>query len=63
MTSSAAATERPWHLRAANFLRTPEGHSALLGFVGAAMITFGGFGAGSVRRQDPLLESMHLSCA
>ncbi len=61
MTSSAAATERPWHLRAANFLRTPEGHSALLGFFGAVMITFGGFGAGSVRRQDPLLESMHLS--
>lgn len=25
------------------------------------MITFGGFGAGSVRREDPLLESMHLS--
>lgn len=25
------------------------------------MITFGGFGAGSVRRRDPLLEAMHLS--
>ncbi|OYD70854.1 alpha-(1-_6)-mannopyranosyltransferase A [Rhodococcus sp. OK302] len=71
MTSSAAlsgeagphvaATAQSWQRRAADFLRTPEGHSALLGFVGAAMITFGGFGAGSVRRQDPLLESMHLS--
>ncbi|MGC0364489.1 alpha-1,6-mannosyltransferase [Rhodococcus sp. 27YEA15] len=61
MTPSAAATERPWHLRAGDFLRTPEGHSAILGFVGAVLITFGGFGAGSVRRQDPLLESMHLS--
>lgn len=44
-----------------DFLRSPEGHSALLGVAGAALITFGGFGAGSVRRQDPLLESMYLS--
>ncbi|KZE98585.1 MAG: alpha-(1-_6)-mannopyranosyltransferase A [Rhodococcus sp. (in: high G+C Gram-positive bacteria)] len=43
------------------FLRSPEGHAAVLGMVGAALITFGGFGAGSVRRQDPLLEAMHLS--
>lgn len=43
------------------FLRSPEGHAALLGLVGAALITFGGFGAGSVRRRDPLLEAMHLS--
>lgn len=43
------------------FLRSPEGHAAILGLVGAALITFGGFGAGSVRRRDPLLESMHLS--
>lgn len=61
MTPSAAATTPAWHRRAADFLRTPEGHSALLGFLGAAMIMFGGFGAGSVRREDPLLESMHLS--
>lgn len=44
-----------------SFLRSPEGHSALLGLVGSVLITFGGFGAGSVRRRDPLLESMHLS--
>lgn len=61
MTSSAAATIQPWHRRASDFVRTPEGHSALLGVLGGAMITFGGFGAGSVRREDPLLESMHLS--
>ncbi|MFZ2175072.1 MAG: alpha-(1-_6)-mannopyranosyltransferase A [Rhodococcus sp. (in: high G+C Gram-positive bacteria)] len=45
----------------ADFLRSPEGHAAILGFAGAVMITFGGFGAGSVRRRDPLLEAMHLS--
>ncbi|QNG18517.1 alpha-(1-_6)-mannopyranosyltransferase A [Rhodococcus triatomae] len=45
----------------ADFLRSPEGHAALLGVAGAAMITFGGFGAGSVRRQDPLLEDLYLS--
>nr|WP_228539794.1 alpha-(1->6)-mannopyranosyltransferase A [Nocardia sp. XZ_19_385] len=45
----------------ADFIRSPEGHAALMGFVGAIMITFGGFGAGSVRKTDPLLESWHLS--
>ncbi|MEU8894320.1 alpha-(1-_6)-mannopyranosyltransferase A [Nocardia sp. NPDC048505] len=45
----------------ADFIRSPEGHAALMGFVGAVMITFGGFGAGSVRKVDPLLESWHLS--
>ncbi|MFT7024354.1 MAG: alpha-1,6-mannosyltransferase [Rhodococcus sp. (in: high G+C Gram-positive bacteria)] len=43
------------------FLRSPEGHAAALGLIGAVLITFGGFGAGSVRRRDPLLEIMHLS--
>ncbi|MEV6562658.1 alpha-(1-_6)-mannopyranosyltransferase A [Nocardia sp. NPDC051756] len=43
------------------FLRSPEGHSALLGFYGAIMITFGGFGAGSTRKRDPILEALHLS--
>ncbi|NNH72171.1 alpha-(1-_6)-mannopyranosyltransferase A [Nocardia uniformis] len=47
--------------RAADFARNPEGKAALLGFFGAVMITFGGFGAGSVRRNDPLLEAAHLS--
>ncbi|MEU0545180.1 alpha-(1-_6)-mannopyranosyltransferase A [Nocardia sp. NPDC005978] len=45
----------------ADFARSPEGKAALLGCFGALMITFGGFGAGSVRRNDPLLEAAHLS--
>lgn len=50
-----------WVRFCGDFLRSPEGHAALLGFAGAIMITFGGFGAGGVRKQDPLLEAMHLS--
>ncbi|NKY36650.1 alpha-(1-_6)-mannopyranosyltransferase A [Nocardia speluncae] len=50
-----------WLRFCADFLRSPEGHAALLGFTGAIMITFGGFGAGSVRKRDPLLEAVHLS--
>ncbi|BAW05675.1 alpha-(1-_6)-mannopyranosyltransferase A [Nocardia seriolae] len=50
-----------WRRDVADFVRGPAGHSATLGFFGALMITFGGFGAGSVRRNDPLLEAMHLS--
>ncbi|RJO69109.1 alpha-(1-_6)-mannopyranosyltransferase A [Nocardia panacis] len=57
-----AAPGNARRLRAAgDFFRSPEGHAALLGCAGATMITFGGFGAGSVRRNDPLLESLHLS--
>lgn len=44
-----------------NFVRSPEGKAALAGVVGALCILLGGFGAGSVRRRDPLLEDMHLS--
>ncbi|MFR9753152.1 alpha-(1-_6)-mannopyranosyltransferase A [Nocardia sp. 004] len=59
---SAAAHGFLWRMRAySDFARSPEGHAALLGFFGAVMITFGGFGAGAVRRRDPLLEAMHLS--
>ncbi|MFE1595222.1 alpha-(1-_6)-mannopyranosyltransferase A [Nocardia sp. NPDC058705] len=52
---------RTWLRTAGEFARSPEGHAALLGFFGAAMITFGGFGAGAVRKHDPLLEALHLS--
>ncbi|MFD4368827.1 alpha-(1-_6)-mannopyranosyltransferase A [Rhodococcus sp. NPDC058521] len=55
------APTRSWMRTTGDFLRSPEGHASLLGFVGAVFITFGGFGAGSVRREDPLLESMYLS--
>ncbi|OZD04724.1 alpha-(1-_6)-mannopyranosyltransferase A [Rhodococcus sp. 06-235-1A] len=61
-TSASSGTRRPSRLTATgNFLRSPEGKAAILGVVGAVCITFGGFGAGSVRRRDPLLEEMHLS--
>jgi alpha-1,6-mannosyltransferase len=44
-----------------NFTSSPEARPALLGGLGAALITAGGLGAGSTRVHDPLLESMHLS--
>ncbi|WP_082518522.1 MULTISPECIES: alpha-(1-_6)-mannopyranosyltransferase A [unclassified Rhodococcus (in: high G+C Gram-positive bacteria)] len=37
------------------------GRATLVGLAGSALITFGGFGSGAVRRRDPLLEAMHLS--
>jgi alpha-1,6-mannosyltransferase len=50
------------HVRALqNFATAEEGRPALTGFVGAALITVGGLGAGSTRLHDPLLESLHLS--
>ncbi|CAM4347332.1 alpha-(1-_6)-mannopyranosyltransferase A [Nocardia ninae] len=52
---------RSWMRTVAVFLRSPEGHAAMLGFYGAIMITFGGFGAGSTRKRDPILEALHLS--
>ena len=47
--------------RLSAFTTSTEARPALLGFLGAAMITAGGVGAGSTRLHDPLLESMHLS--
>ncbi|MDG3013432.1 alpha-(1-_6)-mannopyranosyltransferase A [Speluncibacter jeojiensis] len=44
-----------------SLLRGGLRRDALLGFVGACLITFGGFGSGALRERDPLLESMHLS--
>jgi alpha-1,6-mannosyltransferase len=43
------------------FAASPEARPALLGFLGACLITVGGLGAGSTRLYDPLLESLHLS--
>ncbi|MFI8565078.1 alpha-(1-_6)-mannopyranosyltransferase A [Rhodococcus sp. NPDC078407] len=57
----SSTTSRSRMTATGNFLRSPEGKAAILGVVGAVCITFGGFGAGSVRRRDPLLEEMHLS--
>ncbi|GAY15636.1 alpha-(1-_6)-mannopyranosyltransferase A [Mycobacterium sp. shizuoka-1] len=47
--------------RLAAFTAGDEGRPALLGFLGAVLITLGGLGAGSTRQHDPLLESIHLS--
>ena len=43
------------------FATSPEARPALLGCLGAMLITAGGLGAGSTRLHDPLLESLHLS--
>jgi alpha-1,6-mannosyltransferase len=43
------------------FITTRDGRPALLGCLGALLITAGGLGAGSTRLHDPLLESLHLS--
>ncbi|WTL32535.1 alpha-(1-_6)-mannopyranosyltransferase A [Nocardia sp. NBC_01503] len=58
---TADSESHRWMRNWADFARSPEGKAALLGCFGALMITFGGFGAGSVRRSDPLLEAAHLS--
>ncbi|MCV7174667.1 alpha-(1-_6)-mannopyranosyltransferase A [Mycolicibacterium sphagni] len=47
--------------RLVTFAAGDEGRPALLGFLGAMLITLGGLGAGSTRQHDPLLESIHLS--
>ncbi|MCW2654844.1 MAG: carotene biosynthesis associated rane protein [Mycobacterium sp.] len=43
------------------FVASRDGRPALLGCVGALLITGGGLGAGSTLLHDPLLESLHLS--
>ncbi|MFY1621466.1 polyprenol phosphomannose-dependent alpha 1,6 mannosyltransferase MptB, partial [Micromonospora sp. WMMD736] len=44
-----------------SFTKSEQAQPALLGCLGAALITIGGLGAGSTRLHDPLLESLHLS--
>ena len=73
MTTPTAQTPRPGlseHFsrrlapqlrRLKEFTLSPEARPALVGALGAALITAGGLGAGSTRLHDPLLESMHLS--
>ena len=60
-TPNAAAPTQTGLSRLITFARCDEGRPALLGFVGAALITLGGLGAGSTRQHDPVLESLHLS--
>jgi alpha-1,6-mannosyltransferase len=60
--ATTSATTAPQHLsRLREFATTTEGRPALLGCLGAALITMGGLGAGSTKQHDPLLESLHLS--
>jgi alpha-1,6-mannosyltransferase len=47
--------------RLRDFSASPGAGPALLGCLGAMMITAGGLGAGSTKPRDPLLESLHLS--
>jgi alpha-1,6-mannosyltransferase len=58
-TSATAAPQRLSRLR--EFATTTEGRPALLGCLGAALITTGGLGAGSTKQHDPLLETLNLS--
>ena len=61
-TTPTTPTPAPTGLaRLAAFASGDDGRPALLGFLGAVLITLGGLGAGSTRLHDPLLESMHLS--
>ncbi len=47
--------------RLREFSTAQEARPALLGCLGAILITAGGLGAGSTRLHDPVLESLHLS--
>lgn len=47
--------------RLKEFTRSPQARPALVGALGALLLTAGGLGAGSTRLHDPVLESMHLS--
>jgi len=60
--TAGSATGQAQHFsRLREFIATAEGRPALLGCLGAALITTGGLGAGSTKQHDPLLESLHLS--
>jgi alpha-1,6-mannosyltransferase len=60
--TAGSTIARTQHLsRLQEFITAAEGRPALLGCLGAALITIGGLGAGSTKQHDPLLESLHLS--
>ena len=60
--TQAAKTGPAHHLwQLTSFATSPQAQPALLGALGAVLITTGGLGAGSTRLHDPLLESLHLS--
>src|ERR1700747_1010401 len=60
--TAGPASGRTQHFsRLREFAAAAEGRPALLGCLGAVLITLGGLGAGSTKQHDPLLESLHLS--
>jgi alpha-1,6-mannosyltransferase len=60
--TAGPATGRTQHFsRLREFTGAAEGRPALLGCLGAVLITLGALGAGSTKQHDPLLESLHLS--
>jgi alpha-1,6-mannosyltransferase len=60
-TAGSTITRIQHFSRLQEFITAAEGRPALLGCLGAALITIGGLGAGSTKQHDPLLESLHLS--
>lgn len=60
-TTLASSTPRTGIARLTAFATADEGRPALLGLLGAVLITVGGLGAGSTRLHDPVLEALHLS--
>ncbi|MGH3576241.1 MAG: alpha-(1-_6)-mannopyranosyltransferase A, partial [Mycobacterium sp.] len=60
-TAGSATTRTQRFSRLREFATAAEGRPALLGCLGAALITLGGLGAGSTKPHDPVLESIHLS--
>jgi alpha-1,6-mannosyltransferase len=61
-TASESSTPVPPLLsRLLEFRNTADGRPALLGCLGAVLITTGGLGAGSTKQHDPLLDTLHLS--
>ncbi|MGH3551335.1 MAG: polyprenol phosphomannose-dependent alpha 1,6 mannosyltransferase MptB, partial [Mycobacterium sp.] len=60
-TAGSATTRTQRFSRLREFATSAEGRPALLGCLGAALITLGGLGAGSTKPHDPVLESIHLS--
>src|ERR1700712_3484263 len=61
LTPTSTPTHTGAWARLREFSTAEEARPALLGCLGAILITAGGLGAGSTRLHDPVLESLHLS--
>ena len=60
-TTDSATARAHRFSRLREFTTSAAARPALLGCLGAVLITLGGLGAGSTKQHDPLLESLHLS--